>query len=202
MKRIISWLDTPYYFNPSVTFKIRISAFVGLFVFLFLYVFKPFYLYSIENILLEYTFGIGLITFICTFFFLFVPAILFKEYFNEDNWTIGKNLLLIIVGLFITGIIIWHTSNIYKNEYNIKSLSLVRFISYTYLVGILPIVLFVYINEKSVRERRERKAFEINEIKNENEINISKKLPKKVTINSENGKESITFCVNDLVYVT
>ena len=162
MNRITDWLSTPYYFNPSIKFKFKIGVCIGLFVFLFLYIFKPFYLVSLENILLEYTLGIGLITFLGVFFFLYVPALIFKAYFNEDNWTIGRNLFLIIIGILLTGIFIWSIGNAYKSQYHLKNISLVTFLWYTYLVGTLPIVFFIFINEKKVREKREKRAQNIN----------------------------------------
>ena len=85
MKTILHWLSTPYYFNPTIKFKLKMSFFHGLFVFLFLYIFRPFYLAQFEIIILEYTLGIGIIAFLATFAILYIPALIFKEYFNEDN---------------------------------------------------------------------------------------------------------------------
>ena len=202
MKSFLSWLSIPYYFNPSVSFKFKISFSIGLFVFLFLYIFKPFYLVSLENVLLQYTAGIGITTFFGVFFFLYIPALIFKDYFNEDNWTIGRNLFLIIVGILLTGILIWSLGNVFKNQYNLKNISLIRFLFYTYLVGTLPVVFFIFINEKNVREKRKKRAENINKYKKEKlEIKI-KKLPTNVVIFSDNKKESINFNIDDLVYIT
>ena len=81
-----------------------------------------FSLYSLGDIILHYTFGIGFISFLSTFFFLYVPALCFKKYFNEDKWTIGKNLLLIIIGIFITGIYIY----VYITPLQLKSLHRIK----------------------------------------------------------------------------
>ncbi|KGL62420.1 LytR/AlgR family response regulator transcription factor [Polaribacter sp. Hel1_85] len=202
MKKIISWLSIPYYFNPSISFKFKFSVSIGLFVFLFLYIFKPFYLMSLEGIILQYTFGIGLVTFIGVFFFLYVPALIFKNYFNEDNWTIGRNIFLIIIGILFTGIVIWSLGNIYKSQYNIKNISLIRFLFYTYLVGTLPVVFFIFINEKNVREKREKRANAINTYNKEKREVYLKKLPSKIKFFSENKKENISFSIDDLVYIT
>lgn len=202
MKSFLSWLSIPYYFNPSVSFKFKISFSIGLFVFLFLYIFKPFYLVSLENVLLQYTAGIGITTFFGVFFFLYIPALIFKDYFNEDNWTIGRNLFLIIIGILLTGILIWSLGNVFKNQYNLKNISLVRFLFYTYLVGTLPVVFFIFINEKNVREKREKRAKNINKYKKEKLEKKIKKLPTNVVIVSDNKKESINFNIDDLVYIT
>ncbi|MDX6745523.1 LytTR family DNA-binding domain-containing protein [Polaribacter sp. PL03] len=202
MKPFINWLSKPYYFNPSIVFKLKMSLFHGLFVFLFLYIFRPFYLAQFEVIILEYTLGIGIIALIGTFIVLYIPALIFKDYFNEDKWTIGRNLFLMATGITFIGIVVWYFGEMYKEPYNLKKLSLLEFLFYTFLVSLIPLTLFIFINEKSIREKREKKVVEIKEIKKENELINSKKLAKKVTINSDNGKENITFCIDNLVYLT
>jgi hypothetical protein len=183
MKSIISWLSKPYYFNPTIKFKFKLSFFHGLFIFLFLYVFRPFYLHEIDKIILEYTLGIGIIAFFATFFVLYIPALIFKNYFNEDNWTIGRNILFIIIGLTFIGIILWYLCEMYKEPYNLRKLSLLEFLFYTFLVSLIPLTFFIFINEKNVREKREKKVFEIKEIKRKNELSLTKNLAKKITIN-------------------
>jgi hypothetical protein len=202
MKSIISWLSTPYYFNPSIKFKLKISFVFGVFVFFFLYVFKPFYLSSLNDLILEYTIGISTVTFIGTFFMLCVPALIFKDYFNEDNWTIGRNIFLIFLGLFFVGSFAWHFGNIYKSYYSIENISLQLFLYYTFLVGAIPVLFFVFFNEKNVRERREKKAINLNLLKNERLINENEILEKEVTIYSDNNKESIVFSVDNLIYIS
>lgn len=202
MKSIISWLAKPYYFNPTIKFKIKISFFHGLFVFLFLYIFRPFYLNLFDIIILEYTIGIGVIAFLATFFVLYIPALIFKNYFNEDNWTIGRNIFLIIIGLIFIGILLWYFGEMYKEPYHLKKLNLFEFLCYTFLVSLIPLTFFIFVNEKNVREKREKNVIEIKEIKKKNKLNSTLILPKEITINSENGKETITFLVDNLVYIT
>ena len=127
MKKIISWLSTPYFFNPSKKFKLKVSFYHGLFIFLFLYIFKPFYLAQFEIIILEYTIGIGTIAFLATFMILYFPPLIFKEYFNEDNWTIGRNLFLMAIGVTFIGIILWFLVKYIKNLIILKNLPFYSF---------------------------------------------------------------------------
>ena len=69
-------------------------------------------------------------------------------------------------------------------------------------MSLIPLTFFIFINEKNVREKREKRVFEIKEINRKKEINISKKLTKEISINSDNGKENITFHIDNLVYIT
>ncbi|PQJ68738.1 LytTR family DNA-binding domain-containing protein [Polaribacter butkevichii] len=202
MKKIIKWLSMPYYFNPSIKFKLKISFFHGLFIFLFLYLFKPFYLNQFELIILEYTLGIGIIACLATFIVLYIPALIFKEYFNEDNWTIGRNLFLMVVGVTLVGIVLWYITEIYSITYQLRKISLLEFLFYTLLVSLIPLIYFIFLNEKKIRIRREKKVSEIKEIKKEKEISVLKELAKEISIYSDNGKESITFSIDNLVYAT
>jgi hypothetical protein len=200
MKKIRKWLSMPYYFNPSIKIKLKISFSLGLFIFIFLYIFRPFYLNLFEVILLEYTLAIGITAFISAFIILYVPPLIFKDYFNEDKWTIGRNLFLIVVSITIIGTIVWYFSDLYTRPYHIRSFSLLEFLFYTFLISLIPLTFFLFINEKNIRERREKKVLEIKEIKKEKEI--SKKLASEISITSDNGKETITFKIKNLVYIT
>ncbi|WP_347173066.1 LytR/AlgR family response regulator transcription factor [Polaribacter uvawellassae] len=200
MKTIFSWLSAPYYFNPSILFKLKVSFSFGFFVFIFLYIFKPFNLYSIVDFVLEYTILLGIITTSGVFFMLIVPPLLFKNYFDEDKWTVGRNLFVILIGLIIIGSFMWYLGNLYKSTFGIKGLNYITFLTYTFLVGTIPLLFFVFINEKGSRERREKKANEINELKKEKLV--EKVLKKEVTICSDNQKEKIVFKVDDLVYIS
>jgi hypothetical protein len=202
MKSLLNWLSTPYYFNPTIKFKFKVSLVFGLFVFFFLYVFKPFYLSLLNDIILEYTIGISIISFFGVFIMLYVPPLIFKDYFNEDNWTLGRNYFLIFLGLFLIGSSIWYCGTFYKSNYDIESISLLSFLYYTFLVGAIPILFFVFLNEKEIREKREKKAINLNTLKKERLSNKNKVLKKEITIYSENNKESINFKIENLIYIS
>lgn len=202
MKRIISWLNAPYFFNPSKLYKLKTSCILGLFVFLFLFLFKPFTLSTFGDILLEYTLIIGGFTFIWSFLIMYIPPLIFKSFFNEDKWTTGKSLLLIILGILIFGIFLWFFAGHYKKDKNIENLSLPLYLLYTFLVGTFPTFFIVYINERSVRIRRVKKIKEIRDYKQKKINNKKIELKEKVTIFSENQKESINFYISNLVYIT
>lgn len=202
IKSFKNWLSTPYYFNPSIKFKFRISFIHGLFIFLFLYIFKPFYLSEFDVIILEYTLGIGVIAFLGTFIVLYIPALIFKNYFNEDNWTIGKNLFLMAIGITFVSINLWYFGEMYKEPYNLRKISLLQFLFYTFLVSTIPLTFFVFINEKNIREKREKKVVEIKERKKEKELKKSKILNKEIVLFSDNGKEKISFHIDNLIYIT
>jgi len=202
MKRITTWLSTPYYFNPSPKFKFKVSISIGLFVFLFLYLFKPFYINYFGGLILEYTSVIGIVTFLSIFFIFIIPPLIFKNYFNEDNWTIGRNLLLIQIGIIFTASWLWYIGNLFRSFYDFGSISYLRYLSFVYLLGTFPVVIFIFFNEKNVREKRKKRAEAINSIKKHQEEDKKVVLKDFFTIYSNNKKEHIKFKIDDLVYIT
>lgn len=199
MESFLKWLSTPYYFNPSKWFKLKASFSLALLVFVFLYVFRPFSISSLsDNIILEYTLGIGLVSFLSSLYLFFIPSFIFKNFFNEDNWTIGRNLLFIFMSLLFVGSILWVFASFYRTNNHISHISYPLFLAYTYLTGSFPIFLLIVINEKKVRLRREKRAKEIKIIKSK-ENNIHKK---EIIIYAENNKEYLKVVVDKLVYIT
>lgn len=202
MKRIISWLSKPYYFNPSIKFKLKTSLILGLFVFLFLYIFKPFYLSSLEGFLLEYTSGIGVFTSLGVFLVMTVSPLIFTDYFNEDKWTVGRNMLLIVISMLFIGTVLWYCASIYKDDKGITDVSLPLFLFYTFLVGVIPVFFAVYLNEKNERLKRRKKASDIRIHKKKKLLEKEKNIAIKVIIYSENKKENLSFEIKNLVYIT
>ncbi|RCS26078.1 LytTR family transcriptional regulator [Polaribacter sp. WD7] len=203
MKKKNSWLSKPYYFNTSIKFKLKISFFFGLFVFCFLYIFKPFYLSLIDHpVILEYTIGIGIIVFIGTFFMVWVPPMIFKRFFNEDKWTIGRNILLLLVGVLIVGTFLWYFGEMYKEQYNLKKLSLLQYLIYSFLVTCLPLSIYIFYNEKYTRERRQEKIGFIKKYKSSITLEKKQILNDFIKIYSDNKKEYLEFKADDLVYIT
>ena len=202
MKSFFNWLSTPYYFNPSIKFEIKMSLIFGFSVFIFLYVFQPFTLSTFKDFLLEYTLIIGLFSFLGALTTLVIPSLIFKDYFNEDNWTVGRNIFLILCGMLFTGSILWFYAGIYKESKGIEHLSFSIFLVYTFLVGAIPSFVIVFINEKEIREKREKKAEEINTQKRKKREEKEILFDKEIVIYSDNKKEQISFSVDNLIYIT
>ena len=198
IKKLKNYLTTPYFFNPNFIFKFKVSFLFGSFVFLFLYIFQPFYISFYPEIIFEFTLGIGIITFIGILFFLTLSPIVFKRYFNEDNWTIGKNIFFILIGILFISSAIYYFGETVKTPYNYKRLNYFQYLFYSVLVSIMPCVFFITYNEKLTSTKRSLKATKI--IK-------ERVLPEKIVSNTikiyaQNNKESLEFDGKDLIYIT
>ncbi len=199
-KRVLDWFNTPYYFNPSVIFKFKTSVTFGISVFIFLYVFKPFSLFSFGDYILQYTAAIGIFTFVGSFFLLCIPPLIFPDFFNEDKWTVGKNVLFLVLSTLFIGSLLWYCSNLYKDGKELPGIDLPRFLTYTFLVGAIPIFFSVYLNERNLRRNRIKKVNDIKQFRKKRKN--KKQLTTEITIYSDNEKEKINFNINDLVYVS
>lgn len=198
IQKLKNYLATPYFFNPSFIFKLKVSAVFGGFVFLFLYIFQPFYISFYPEIIFEFTLGIGLIIFLGILFFLTISPLLFKKFFNEDSWTIGKNILFIIIGIFFMSYAIYYFGETFKASYNYKKLTYFQYLFYSIMVAIIPCIFFISYNEKLTRTKRALKANKI----------ITKRVPSKkivsntIKLYAQNNKEYIEFDSKNLLYIT
>ena len=192
------WLQRPYYFNHSISYRFMISFGFSFFVFVFLYLLTPFNLINLKNYLLEYVLGLSLVVFLALLFLFFILPLIFKNFFKKDEWTIGKNVLFIVVNLFVTSFFLWLFNYKIKPKYGLKALSLSRFTYYTFIVGLFPSILVIFFNEKKARYKKIKNAEEILSVKKTKKTFYSPK----IKFTSSDTNESILISVDTLVYIT
>mgnify|MGYP000303676348 CR=1 FL=1 len=199
MKKLNTWLLRPYYFNFSNSFRFFMSFSFGFFTFLFLYFLTPFSLIFLKGqFLFEYVFGISIIVFLVSIFLLFVLPFLFKNFFNPEKWTIGKNVAFIFIGHFIAGFFLWLYNYKVKNKYGMEPLSLATFTYYTFIVGLFPSIFIIFFNEKYIRERKNKNANDILLLKND----VTKEdIASFIVCNSEDSKDTLKIAIENLVYI-
>ena len=148
------WVNKPYYFNPSIKYKCKLSLILGFFLFVFLYVFEPFTLSTFGDYLFTYTLGIGVISILTDILLLVGLPLLLPSFFDEDNWTLGKNFLFITCSLFIIGSALWYYGYLYKLNIKMEHVPYYRFLYYTLLVGLFPVTAFVSVNQNKISKKR------------------------------------------------
>jgi len=109
----------------------------GLFIFLFLFFFRPFGLSQIESEkLLFFTFGFGVVT----TFMLIIFKYLFEPVITKGNWTLGKNILWDLLIASCIGIAnYFYISIIFPQIFIFKYLLYAIFTAI--LVGIIPVTI-------------------------------------------------------------
>lgn len=192
------WIQRPYFFNLSKSFRFLISLSFGGFIFFFLYFLTPFNLSKLNDNLLEYVAGISFIVTGVLFFVFFFLPFAFKDFFKPETWTIGRNIIFVLFSLLISGFCTWYYNYKIKSSYGLESLSLGRFIYYTFIVGLFPSIIIIFFNEKAARKRK---------IKSVKELLLLKKITEKkkgneVIFTSENNNDIVKITVKNLVYIT
>ena len=194
---ILNWLKKPYFFESDPKTHLYLSIAIGSFVFLFIYGFRPFGMSEVKNNLFFYSLGFGAVTFcVQSFLFIIIPY-----FFKNEKWTIGKNILFLLLLILLISSCNWfYNSNVQISE-NGYMLSLKDIFLYTFSIGIFPIFLYTFFSEKINRTKREKASKKIMELK------VSKKIEKinvksDITIFAQNKKDSFTFDVEKLVYIT
>ena len=133
---IPTFLKSPYPANYGQSENLKIGLYIGAFVALFLFIFKPFGIDNATPSLWHFA-SYGLITFLGIAIAHYICPKLFPSFFEEKNYTLGKDLLLSIFLITTIGL-----GNALYNHAFISSMSMsgiVKMIFNTFLVGIFPL---------------------------------------------------------------
>ena len=96
----------PYPLLFSVKSRLITVLGFGFFTFLFLYIFRPFHIDTLEHVFTIIV-GFSLLTMLVIFLTLFVAPLIFLDFFNPKKWTKGKMFLLVMINLFFVGVVNW-----------------------------------------------------------------------------------------------
>lgn len=117
----------------------------ALFIILFLFIFKPFGLDTLDkNLFITCVLVYGLVTFVAILAMIFLVPLVFPAFFKEENWTVGKELFFTLSVLFLIGLANYVVSH-YLVGTSLKFENIVRFQLITLAIGFLPIVIFILI---------------------------------------------------------
>src|SRR4051812_16211519 len=97
-------LNRPYPTINDWRKRLRTAFFIGLFIFLFLYLFQPFGLSSYTGadkpLILA---GYGLVSFVCCVITMLLIPLFFPRWFREENWKTWKEIVIILVTVILIG---------------------------------------------------------------------------------------------------
>lgn len=197
------WLDKPYYFNESNKFKLILSFCLGLFVFIFLVLFRPAGISQVKINPILFRLGYGAISTSVLLFFFFIFAKLFPKYYNNETWTVKKHLVNILGVIIFCGFLNWtYSKSLLSLEHFDKYAGFLKIFTYSVIIGLLPALIYIYFDERYHSKKFKRIS---NEIMN-NRVGISIETPEKidltVKIYATNKKDFIIFNINTLIYVS
>lgn len=192
--------NRPFYLDLSAKTYLRRAAWIGLFVFLFLWIFRPFGLNELPEGILPVTLGFGFISFFITAVLgFFISLILSKK--NSENWTAGKEMLVYLIHLFCIGM----GNVLFANSIGMANLSFPGILTYqffTLAVGVFPVGIIVFIKETYLNNRYQNKARIINtQLEKKPDRDHEEKKEEPLKLSSVNVHEELTLHPDELLYV-
>ncbi|HBF89313.1 MAG TPA: hypothetical protein DDX39_11790 [Bacteroidales bacterium] len=125
--------------------KIIPAFLLGIFIFMFLFIFKPFGINELENLFFQ-SLGFGFVTFVTYIIYQSIWVLIFKYKFVEI-----KNVTLLSSILTITGLITLIAcmnvlySSIFIANFKLTLGSFLYFLISTFTIGLFPTIFFVYV---------------------------------------------------------
>ena len=198
MTIVLKWLNRPFPCLETNISKAGFSFFVGLFVFLFLYLYKPFGISSINESVFLYTLGFGTIsTLVVAIIHFFSPKIL-KHHFDPNNWTILKNIEFFFLIVVLIAINNWVYQLIFFPSLEAPR-DLFDFLLFTIFVGIFPIVFLTFILERQLHKKHRLEARRISETLQRG--GITRVDEGSLEIFADNKIEGIRTSLKNLLYI-
>lgn len=203
---IMNFLKQPFPHDNSLGCSLRISRDFGIFVFLFLLVFRPFNMNVLPERVIWFNCAVfGLVTFVCIFLLDSLLPIFFPDYFKESNWTTGKQIFNVLVVLFCIGV-----ANsllfplLFGAQFNWTNFWRAQFI--TCLVGLLPIAMFtLYRQNIWLRQFRKEAALLQEKLEDKKKVEITETAsipaPQLITFAGDNSNEKLSVEDHHLVYL-
>jgi DNA-binding LytR/AlgR family response regulator len=187
----------PFPFHNSFRKKVTNALLTGFIVVIFLRVFSPFgFGEAPVNNLTLFAIGYGLVT----IFIVIVVAIfelIFPKIFREEKWTVGKNIILYVIIIFLIG-----TANLFYTSV-VTGLPVKQETFFAFQFITLSVTIIVVSALTMLRYFRSLKFYKKEAVNLENEFKQIKTLPDHniLNIHSENQKENLQLDLKDLFYI-
>ncbi len=197
MSKLIELLRKPY---PPIEHRwkaILLSSFIG---YLVLVIFQPFGIWAISNNKHIILIGYGLATALSQLIPSYLIPALFPGYHKEQNWTIGKHFLSILILIFFIGVGNWLYS-VYIFDWPLRWTSFCIFVGIAYLVGVVPTTFSILLHQNRRLTLHLKEAVEIN-AHLQQPAAMPKEEEKSWIITFQGGiKESLEVDAEDILYV-
>lgn len=195
MSKWKKWLHQPIALETGTLARYRQAVFFGAFVFLFLFTFQPFGLNGTGPDLLRITLGYGAVCFVVMIFLNVLLMRLFPNYFEEDRWTLGRDIFWNIVNILTIGFFnLLFSTWIGIAKITWKSILYLEF--YTLLVAIFPVTVAIFWKERLLRRRHEKASDDIRSI-----TLMHPSSNATILVPSDNEGESFHLQLQDLIYL-
>ena len=148
---ILTFLHRPYP-APSSRGKYVTPLAFAVFVTLFLFVFQPFGLSRLSRPIGWVTTGYGLVTFLVLFVEMWTLPRLFPAFFKESSWTVGREIAIVMLDVFLIGV-----CNLLYSAWALhETLNFGTVVWYqvvTLIIAILPLTIWVMYKQLRLQKR-------------------------------------------------
>jgi hypothetical protein len=190
---MLEFLKKPYPFNDDLKHNTKIIFFISMGVFLFLFLFQPLEIVSLENKDKYYlVIGFGIITFLSLSLNLLILPSLFSRILNGSSWNVKKEIFWDIWILFTVGVG-------YFLYYKALGLMVFGFdtIITMILIAIVPTSVLIVFNRNRLLRSNLRSATELNK-----KLKEFKSIPDKlVHFVSDYQKDNLSIKVSLILFV-
>ncbi len=201
MNKLTTWLNQPYPFDGTWKVHVRSAIWGGLFVSLFLFVFKPFGFQYPESLFWKFVKT-------CIYFGLTTSATMlvyaaiseyFTGFFNEKSWVIWKEIFANILVVMMIGTANMLLATVLFNQ----KISLKVFLYWqmaTFAIGIFPILFTAYTKHLVLQKRHTSHAESLNTKIAIHAIKENKDEPM-IELRGDNQNEQLNLNPADLLYL-
>ncbi|MBO6516556.1 MAG: LytTR family transcriptional regulator [Bacteroidia bacterium] len=195
---VAHFLRKPFHHNTTTRFALSQAILFGLFVFVFLRVFKPFGIHQVGDRLTTIALGFGGVTAgsmillnVC------IPA-LRPRFFELETWTVGKEIAYSLLNVWFIGVMNFlFFSYGFPNQF--QWTTLFWFQLFTIAIGLFPVTLVTFYKERINYKRFSDGSKELNALHNQrkpgNPTNAQ------IVIRSKNKSENLELHEDDLCFI-
>jgi hypothetical protein len=144
---MFDFLAQPYPFKEDFWERILSATHISLLIFVILLIFQPFGLNLIQHNKIIIISGYALWGWIVMWVTRGFIPLLFKDYYQLNEWTVGKEILRLANELFWIGLVNF-LYTIYRLEGSFSFFGFMMFVYYTFQIGIIPLTTFVFFQQK------------------------------------------------------
>lgn len=191
----------PYPKGTNTNRKLIFAFAFGLFVFLFLTLFQPFGLntWQTDHKILKLG-GYGVVTALVILFNAFVLEGLFRDWYAEKNWTVGKEIISAVWNILFIGSL----NLLYTRLLGVARVDFTSFLAFqwiTLMVGIIPVTMVTLLNYTRLLKLNTKGALELNAIIGAEHLPNPSNTSMELEFLAENEKDKLMVRVDDLLAV-
>ncbi len=184
---------------PQTLNRWRIIIIISLFISFFMIIFQPFGLHNIQHVhkgmILA---GYGFITFIMLVLNLIFLPLIFPNVFNEDSWTIKKEIVWLLWIVITISVGNYLYSIIFSIFLWIGLKGFFLFIVFTLLIAVIPIAGITFITQNVFLKRNLSASRDINSLIGQKEVN---RRNNNEFFSTTSGSQNFSVKIEDLIFI-